>query len=107
VVDELERRRPSVPERDGAPSIVRDAPPRSAAVDRTKPTRTDPAIVMMADRSLFCCWVEPFGDGDRWVFLSSSGRTYVGPAYDREDSLEAIGAVASRWWASTGLQDPL
>lgn len=94
-----------MPERDEGLPLVGDVPPRRSSVGTTKPTHTDPAMVMMADRTFFCCWVEPLSDGDRWVFLGPSGRTYVGPGYNREDSLEAIGAVVSRWRASSGLQE--
>jgi hypothetical protein len=70
---------------------------------RTGPTRSDPAIMMMQDRSSFCCWVEPLADGARWMFLDPDGTTNVGPCYEHEDSLEAIEAVLSRWRAVHGL----
>jgi len=69
---------------------------------RNHPTRADPAIMMMADRSSFSCWVEPLADGERWMFLDPSGTTSVGPAYEREGSLDEIEAVLSRWRASGG-----
>jgi hypothetical protein len=52
---------------------------------------------MMPDRASYCCWVEPLSDGDRWVFLSPTGAMYVGPNYDREESLADIEAILSRW----------
>ena len=65
------------------------------------PTRGDPAIVMLSDRA-FCCWVEPLNDGDRWVFLSPEGAMFVGPNYEREGSLEEIGAMLAQWRVSGG-----
>ena len=94
-----------MPEREEGLALAGDVPPARSSIGTTKPTHSDPAMVMMADRSSFCCWVEPLSDGDRWVFLGPSGRTHVGPGYDREDSLEAIRAVVSQWRASNGLQD--
>jgi hypothetical protein len=61
---------------------------------------------MLSDRASFCCWVEPLSDGDRWMFLSSDGAMHVGPSYEREDSLEEIGAVLSQWRASAGNAEP-
>jgi hypothetical protein len=83
--------------------IAGDEVSRSNGFHGSHPTRADPAIILMPDRSSFCCWVEPLADGGRWMFLDRDGMTYVGPAYQREASLEEIEAVLSRWRASRDL----
>ena len=100
VDEELGREASSTPSRGAGVPVLADRARRGAPAGRTTPTRADPAILLMPDRSSFSCWVERWSDGDRWVFLGPNGKTHVGPAYNREDSLEAIGAVLSRWRAS-------
>jgi hypothetical protein len=106
VTDEFEREVSLMPVEASTSRAPRadDAAPRSPGFVRvrTNPTRADPAVTMMPDQSSFCCWVEPLGDGDRWIFLSSDGATYVGPVYGGEDSLEQIKEALSRWLRSTG-----
>lgn len=98
--EERGREASSIESRDEGRSFLGDGRRREAEVGRTNPTRGDPAILMMADRSSFCCWVESLSDGDRWVFRGPDGKTHIGPDFGREDSLEAIGALLSRWRAS-------
>jgi len=106
VDDALEREVSLLPGRAQGRLGVDDTAPRSPGFVRiTSPTRADPAITMMPDQSSFCCWVEPLSDGDRWVFLSPDGATYVGPAYAGENSLEQIGGVLSGWLGSNGLNE--
>lgn len=80
--------------------IAGDEVSRSNGFPRSHPTCADPAIIMMPDRSSFCCWVEPLADGGRWMFLDRDGTTYVGPPYQREASLEEIEAMLVRWRAA-------
>ena len=85
-------------------SIVDEAPAALVRV-KTNPTRADPAVTMTPDQSSFCCWVESRSDGDRWLFLSPDGDTYVGPAYEGEDSLPQIASVLARWLGEAGLAE--
>jgi hypothetical protein len=102
MTDERERKVPllSTQGRDQA-STDNGLPIRGTGI--TNPTRADPAVLMMPDRLSFCCWVEQLNDGDRWVFLSPTGTMHVGPAYQREGSLDEIREVLSRWRVSGGL----
>lgn len=72
----------------------------STVTVRAHPTRDDPAMMLMADHTSFSCWVEEIGGTGRWVFSCTTGFTYVGPAYDNEDSLEQIRQLLSRWQVS-------
>ena len=103
--EDLGREPLSMQSREEGLQLLGDRTALGARIGRTKPTRADPAILLMPDRSSFCCWVEPRSEGDRWMFLGPSGKAHIGPEYDREDSLDAIGAVLSRWRASSDALD--
>jgi len=61
------------------------------------PTRADPAVVMMGDRTSVACWVELVGDACHWFFASTNGRMGMGPEYRGEHSLDEIRDLVSHW----------
>ncbi len=63
------------------------------------PTRTDPAVVMVRDRTSVVCWVELVGEARHWFFVSTNGPVRIGPPYRGEHSLDQIRDLVSEWYS--------